>query len=117
MISSLNNNLSALNAFSTQMGVNSNNIANFESEEFDRSRTVINEGQNNAVNVNISQVESQGPIRMEFRDGGETEVELSNVELAEEMTTMISTQRGYEANLKPIQAGDEMLGTVIDMVS
>ena len=41
MIFSVGSSLSALNAFGTKMGVISNNIANVESEEFKKSRTLM----------------------------------------------------------------------------
>lgn len=37
-------------------------------------------------------------------------LEMSNVEVAEEMVKMIIAQRAYESNTKAIQASDEMLG-------
>jgi flagellar hook protein FlgE len=45
------------------------------------------------------------------------ERELSNVELEEEMTQLIMTQRCYEANLKAAKTKDEMLGTLVDIMS
>jgi len=44
------------------------------------------------------------------------ELEMSNVDLATEMTTMITAERGYQANSKVISAADEMLQTVVSMV-
>lgn len=46
-----------------------------------------------------------GQIRQGF-------VELSNVQLVEEMTDLITGQRAYEANSKAIQTSDDMLQTV-----
>ena len=42
-------------------------------------------------------------------------LELSNVDLSNEFITMITHQRGFQANTKIITAGDEMLETVINM--
>ncbi len=39
-------------------------------------------------------------------------VEMSNVQLVEEMTDLITGQRAYEANSKAIVTSDEMLQTV-----
>jgi flagellar hook protein FlgE len=44
------------------------------------------------------------------------ELEMSNVDLATEMTTMITAERGYQANSKVITTGNEMLQTVVSMV-
>lgn len=38
-------------------------------------------------------------------------LELSNVDVVKEITSMITAQRAYEMNSKVIQTGDEMLGT------
>ncbi|WP_331773937.1 flagellar basal-body rod protein FlgG [Sulfurospirillum sp. 1612] len=46
-----------------------------------------------------------GEIRQQF-------VEMSNVQLVEEMTDLITGQRAYEANSKAITTSDEMLQTV-----
>jgi flagellar hook protein FlgE len=44
------------------------------------------------------------------------ELEMSNVDLASEMTSMITAERGYEANSRVITTADEMLSTVVNMV-
>ncbi len=44
------------------------------------------------------------------------ELEMSNVDLATEMTNMITAERGYQANSKVITTADEMLQTVVTMV-
>lgn len=43
-------------------------------------------------------------------------LELSNVDLADQFSNMIITQRGFDANSKTITASDEMLQTVISMI-
>lgn len=42
-------------------------------------------------------------------------LETSNVNVVQEMTSLIQAQRAYEMNSKVIQAGDEMLGTVTQL--
>ena len=42
-------------------------------------------------------------------------LEMSNVDLATEMSNMITTQRGYQANTKMITVSDEMLETLVNM--
>lgn len=42
-------------------------------------------------------------------------LEMSNVNLADEMVSMIVAQRAYEANSKAIQTSDSMLGTAIQL--
>ena len=43
------------------------------------------------------------------------ELEMSNVDLATEMTTMITAERGYQANSRVITTADEMLETLVSM--
>lgn len=43
-------------------------------------------------------------------------LEMSNVELAQEFTDMITTQRGFQANAKTITTSDEMLETLVNIV-
>jgi flagellar hook protein FlgE len=42
-------------------------------------------------------------------------LEMSNVDLAQEFTSMITTQRGYQANARVITTSDEMLRELIDL--
>jgi flagellar hook protein FlgE len=44
------------------------------------------------------------------------ELEMSNVDLATEMTEMITAERGYQANSRVITTADEMLQTAVSMV-
>jgi flagellar basal-body rod protein FlgG len=70
-------------------------------------------GDNNYINTSasgdpIEGVAGQnglGQIRQGF-------VEMSNVQLVDEMTDLITAQRAYDANSKTIQTSDEMLKTV-----
>jgi flagellar hook protein FlgE len=42
-------------------------------------------------------------------------LEMSNVDIANEFSDMIITQRGFQSNSKVITVGDEMLETLINM--
>ena len=44
------------------------------------------------------------------------ELEMSNVDLASEMTNMITAERGFQANSRVISTANEMLGTLVTMV-
>ena len=43
------------------------------------------------------------------------ELEMSNVDLATQMTEMITAERGYQANSRVISTADEMLGTLVQI--
>jgi len=70
-------------------------------------------GDNNFLNtsasgdatIGIPGLEGMGQTRQQF-------VEMSNVQLVEEMTDLITGQRAYEASSKAIKTSDEMLQTV-----
>jgi flagellar basal-body rod protein FlgG len=70
-------------------------------------------GDNNFINTNASGdpivsnpgLNGLGQTRQQF-------VEMSNVQLVEEMTDLITGQRAYEANSKAITTSDQMLQTV-----
>ncbi len=115
MVSSINNSSQALSAYGTAFNVTSNNIANVQSDEFKSTKAVFNEGDNGSgVKVTLTQNNAPGPL-VNQDDG--TLKELSNTDLAREMTDMITQQTGYEANVKAVQTDDEMKGIVIDMVA
>ncbi|SLM29927.1 FlgG1 [Desulfamplus magnetovallimortis] len=114
MVSSINNSAQAIQAFGTGMAVTANNVANVESDDFKSSRAVMNEGDNGSVRVTLSQDASQGPL-VTGSDG--MTKELSNTDLAKEFTGMINFQSGYDANIKAVQAADDMKGTVINMIA
>jgi flagellar hook protein FlgE len=114
MISSLDSGISAISAFSVKMTVTANNIANVNSDGFKKSRTTLQEGQCGGVEPNVDQVNTPGTMKPISENGELLHVEASNVDLAEEITETVSTQAGFKANLKTIQAYDEMIGGLLD---
>ena len=106
--------VSAINAFDKKMAVISNNIANSQTEGFKKSRADLKEGEAGAVEVNISVVDTPGPVITVEENNGIVEKEMSNVDLAEEIPQTIIAQSGFEANLKILKTEDEMLGTLLD---
>ena len=42
-------------------------------------------------------------------------LEMSNVDLANELTSLITTQRAYEANSKVITTSDDVLQTLVNL--
>ena len=116
--------LSALRAFGVKTQVTANNVANVNTDGFEKSRADMVEGRPEGVDVTISKPGSpeKGGFNAsapEESASGESggQKEPSNVEVAEEMVNMVTTQTSYSANTKMVQSNDDMLGTVIDMVS
>jgi flagellar hook protein FlgE len=115
MISALSSTLSAVNAFEKKMGVISNNVANSQTDDFKKSRADLKEGDTGGVTVDISAVNNPGPMVTVEENGRTGEKEMSNVDLAEEIPQAMTTETGYEANLKMMKTQDEMLGTLMDI--
>ncbi len=116
MISPLASGISAISAFSVKMNVIANNIANLNSDGFIKSRTTLKEGRFGGVEPDVSQVNASGHTQPIAENGGARQADASNVDLAEEFTESLSTQSGYKANLKVMQAYDDMLGNLLDMI-
>ncbi len=108
-----NNNISALKALGSRQAVTANNIANSETQEFKKSVAVLEEGRNGAVSVKTQQINTSGTM-LQQPDG--TLEEMSNVDLAQEVVSMIPTKHAYEANLKALQVDSEMEDSVLDLI-
>lgn len=115
MLPAIHSGLSGARAFARKMDVAAGNVANASTREYKRVRAVLQEGSAGGVSAQVERVTTPGPQVLDT--GGQTPefVELSNVELAEEVVGMIEGQRGFELNLKTIQTADEMLGAMLDL--
>lgn len=116
MIASIQNNISALQAFAKKMQVSADNVANVYSDDFKKSRAVLSQGQNNQVTVEITKVDTPGPLVEDPQSTTGELKELSNTDLAEEFVQQIITEKGFSANAKTIKTYDEMLGTIVDII-
>lgn len=88
-------NANAMTAMSNWMNNSANNVANVNTEQYNATQTTIT-NQNNSVVAQSSKVEN-------------------GTDLANEFTDQIALETSFEANTKPIQAQDEMLGSLLDM--
>ena len=110
---SINSSISALHALGTKQSVTANNIANSETKEFKKSTTVLEEGSNGSISAKIQPVNTPGT--MINQPDGSLE-EMSNVDLIQETTDMITTRHAYEANLKALKINTAMEATVLDLI-
>ena len=118
--------LSAMNAFSVDMQVRANNIANVNTPGFKaQDITLVTGPQGEGVRVGlVSRDTSPGPLVPSLisvsDDGREAYapgyVEGSNTDIAREFVNMIATQRAYEANAAVVRTADTIAGAVVDMV-
>ncbi len=117
MISSANNNVSALNAFSRQVHTTANNLANAFSDDFKARKTYNTQApESQTVTTHTAIDTSAGPLIDDPVKNDGSLKELSNTDMAEELTNQISAQNGFDANAKVIQTHDQTLGTIIDMM-
>lgn len=107
-ISTSNIAITALTALDTKLDVTANNIANVNTDEFKKSRAVFQTEEVPGVSVTIERVDTPGTENL---DG----VESSNVDLAEELVDLITTQHSYTANVKVIETAGKMQETLIDL--
>jgi flagellar hook protein FlgE len=113
MISGIGASLSGLTVFGKKLSNAANNIANSNTTGYKKTEAVITEDGVGLPDVNLTRVETPGTLVQE--EDGKT-FELSNVELAEELTDTIIAQRGYQANIKVLKAQTDMLGSVLDIL-
>ena len=117
MMDGISSTLSSLQAHDRKLNVNANNIANVNTNGFKRDRAVMEEGHGGDVRVSIRKDMSPAPEDPLAPEAPGVEKELSNVDLADELTGMIPTEIGYKANLKTVRTRDEMLGTLLDTLA
>ncbi|HFQ89971.1 MAG TPA: flagellar biosynthesis protein FlgC [Desulfobulbus sp.] len=115
MISGIQSALTSLQAFSTRLENTGNNIANMNTDGFKKGRVLLAEQPQGGVSARAEKVDQPGPVVAEQTSAGYEMVEQSNVDPGEEIPDMIRSTRAYEANLKTLQAGDEMSSTLLDI--
>jgi flagellar hook protein FlgE len=116
MTLSIQNNASALQAFSNQISVSANNVANALSDEFKSSRAINTQGEDNQVTTTVTQSKNAGPLVEDPMKNDGSLKELSNTNIAEELVQQIAAQHGFEANAKTIQTYEETIGSLFDVM-
>ena len=115
MIGAIQSALSGLTAFSTQVAITAHNVANITTDGFKKSRAELIAVESGGVRSAIQKDETAGPTILNNTGYGPAQLELSNVDLAEESVNQILGQRGFEANIQTIKTADEILGTILDI--
>ncbi len=116
MVAPISSNVSALQAFSKQIAVSANNVANVYSDDFKKSRALNTEGENGQVESTITKIDTPGPLVEDpLSTTGELK-ELSNVDIAEELVNQIAAEQGFSANAKVIKTYEETIGSLIDLI-
>jgi flagellar basal-body rod protein FlgC len=115
MISATQSALSALQAYSTKIEANSNNVANRATEGYKRTRVTLSENQQGGVRTNIQKTDTPGPTIYDQTATGLERIELSNVDLGREFPEMMMNTHFFKANLKTLQTADVLFGNILDL--
>lgn len=115
MLSAIHSALSGLAAFEKEIEVTAHNVANVNTNGFKKSRTEFVSMATGGVLPVVQKGDSAGPTVLNNTGYSPAHVELSNVDFGEETVNQVLAQRGFEANLRALQAADDMLGTILDM--
>ena len=117
MIQGINSSLSALLGLQKKLESTANNVANVDSDGYKATSVSLQEGAQGGVTATVRKDETPGPQVYEQTANGDQLVEKSNVDLTRELPDLMITKRSYQANLKAIQAENEMLGSLLDIKS
>jgi flagellar hook protein FlgE len=117
MISALQSALSGLQSFGVKIQCNSNNIANINSDGFKKSRVTMANMEPQGVKAQVDKVSTPGPTVLQEIGSGHEMVELSNVDMGEEIVNMNLNSTMYKANLKSIETINEMTGELLKIKS
>ena len=115
MISALSSAVSAIKAFDKKMAVVSNNVANAQTDGYKKSRADLKEGNAGDVKVDISVVDSPGPIIAVEENNSTVQKEMSNVDLVKEFSDLIRAQRGFQASSRIITVADQVLAEITNL--
>lgn len=115
MISASSSALSALQAFGTKIQSNANNIANANTDGYKKTRVNLASKAPQGVQAEIEKSKMAGPTVYQEGESGSEAVELSNVDLGNEIPEMMLSSTYYKANLKTIQIENEMLGSLLQV--
>lgn len=107
--------ISGIQAGGRILGASAHNIANYQTENFKRTRTTLEESSAGGVVVSLSKDNRSGP---QFTTGEDpfTPREGSNVELEEELIHTLEATHIIEANLASLRTQDQVLGSFLDIL-
>ncbi len=107
--------LSGIQAGSRLLGASAHNIANAQTENFKRTRAILEESSAGGVIVTLEKDNRPGP-QLPTGDDPFTFREGSNVELEEEFIHTLEATHLIEANLAGIRTQDKVLGSLLDII-
>ncbi len=117
MDTTLNAAVSSIWAHGRKLDVTANNVANVNTNGFKRDQASLQEGAAGDVRVHVRQDLTPAPRDPLAPDAPGMPQALSNVDLTDEIPSLIPTTIGYKVNLKVIRARDEMIGSLLDTLA
>ena len=115
MIAGIQSALSGLQAFATKIENTANNVANMNTDGFKKNRVVLSAQYPQGVKARIEQGDAHEPFTAGVTGQGYAMIEPSNVDLSEEVPEMLLNTHGYTANIKTLQAADQMMQSLLDI--
>ena len=117
MISAYQTALTGLQALSTKLQSNGNNIANANTNGFKKTMVTNANVAPRGVKAQVNKISAPGPSVFQETDAGMALTELSNVDLAREFVDMNLNSTMYKANLKTIVTVNDMTGMLLKLKS
>lgn len=116
MTSGISSSLTALTAFGTKLSVTANNVANIHTKGFKSSRVTPVEGVPQGVRAVVERIGAPGPQILDESPQGPVLVELSNVDIGQEMVELLLAQRALQLNARALKVQDEAIGSLLDII-
>ena len=114
MIPALDAAVTAFQVYGKKVQTTAHNIANLNTAGFKKSRVLLQEGPSGGVTASIERIDTPGaPIAY---PENAVITESSNVDLGEEMVSLITSKHGFQANLKILNAEAERIGFLLDIL-
>jgi len=107
--------LSGIQAGSRLLGVSAHNVANAQTENFKRTRAILQESSAGGVIVTL-EMDNRPGSKLPTGDASFTFREGSNVELEEEFIHTLEATHLIEANLASVRTQDKVLGFLLDII-
>jgi len=111
-ISGISASQAGLSAFSKTLSNTAGNIANVNTNGYKGRVATINDDSSGLPQVSLKTSDAPGALLQE----GSVLTQTSNVDLSQEIPQMMISQTGYEANIKALEAQNNVLKSTIDMV-
>ncbi len=110
---SIGSTLAGISVHETKINTTARNVANVNAQGFKKDRVTIYSNNSGQPEAYISKVDAPGYVIQ----GADGKIETSNVDLAEEMVSMITGKNGYMANLKVLEREQEIFDSVLEILA